>query len=167
MTTGTRTSAERLLRAQLTWTGRLVAADEALVGVDPLVGDRRDLAGVVQQAGDEPAGHLGEPVAVALVDERVALALPQRDVGVHARTLHAPERLGHEGGEHALLARHLLDHHAGRHDGVGHGERVGVAQVDLVLAAGVLVLGVLDGDAHLLEHRAPSAGAGRWSGRPP
>src|SRR6202035_1336433 len=28
---------------------------------------------------------------------------------------------------------------------------VGVAEVDLVLAGGVLVLGVLDGDAHLLE----------------
>ena len=69
--------------------GRLVSADEALVGVDPLVGHRGDLAGVVQQAGDEAARHLGEPVAVVLVDERVALALPQRDVGVHARALHA------------------------------------------------------------------------------
>ena len=61
-------------------------------------------------------------------------------------------------GEGALLARHLLDHHAGGHDGVGHGERVGVAQVDLVLAPRILVLGVLDGDAHLLEHehRAPA-----------
>ena len=137
---------------------RLVAADEPLVGVDPLVGHRGDLAGVVQQPGDEAARHLGEPVAVVLVDERVALALPQRDVGVHARALHAGQRLGHEGGEDALLARHLLDHHAGRHHGVGHGEGVGVAQVDLVLAARVLVLGVLDGDAHLLEHqhRAPA-----------
>ena len=43
---------------------------------------------------------------------------------------------------------------------------VGVAQVDLVLAAGVLVLGVLDRDTHLLEHRGPNAGAGRSSGRP-
>ena len=73
------------------------------------------------------------------------------------------ERLGHEGGEDAFLAGHLLDHHAGRHDGVGHREGVGVTQVDLVLAARVLVLGVLDGDAHLLEHehRAPPQVAGQ------
>ena len=45
----------------------------------------------------------------------------------------------------------LLHHQPDGHDGVGHGEGVGVAQVDLVLARGVLVLGVLDGDAHLLE----------------
>ena len=98
------------------------------------------------------------PYSVVLVDERVALALPERDVGVHARALHAGQRLGHEGGEDAFLARHLLDHHAGGHDGVGHGQRVGVAQVDLVLAVRVLVLGVLYGDAHLLEHehRAPA-----------
>ena len=40
---------------------------------------------------------------------------------------------------------------AHRHDGVGHGEGVGVAQVDLVLARRVFVLGVLDADAHLFE----------------
>ena len=50
-----------------------------------------------------------------------------------------------------LLGRDLLDHQPDRHHGVGHGQGVGVAQVDLVLAGGVLVLGVLDRDAHLLE----------------
>jgi len=38
------------------------------------------------------------------------------------------------------LASELLDDVAHRHDGVGHGERVGVAQVDLVLAGRVFVL---------------------------
>ena len=59
----------------------------------------------------------------------------------------------------------LLHHQADGHDGVGHGQGVGVAQVDLVLAGGVLVLGVLDGDAHLLEGEHAAACAGRWPGR--
>ena len=62
----------------------------------------------------------------------------------------------------AVALRRLLHDQADRHDGVGHGQRVGVAQVDLVLAGGVLVLGVLDGDAHLLEREhAPLAEVAR------
>ena len=38
-----------------------------------------------------------------------------------------------------------------RHHAVGHRQRVGVAQVDLLLARGVLVEAVLDRDAHRLE----------------
>ena len=60
----------------------------------------------------------------------------------------------------------LLDHQPDRHHGVGHGQGVGVAQVDLVLAGGVLVLGVLDGDAHLLqgEHGPLAQVAGQVGG---
>ena len=38
-----------------------------------------------------------------------------------------------------------------RHDRVGHRQSVGVAKIDLVLARGIFVLGVLDADAHLFE----------------
>ena len=38
------------------------------------------------------------------VDEGVGVAPEQGHVGVHARSLHAGQRLGHEAGEHALLA---------------------------------------------------------------
>jgi hypothetical protein len=53
--------------------------------------------------------------------------------------------------EQALLEGRLPHHEPERHDAVGHRERVGVAQVDLVLARRVLVEAVLDGDAHRLE----------------
>ena len=59
----------------------------------------------------------------------------------------------------------LFHDEADGHDRVGHREGVGVAQVDLVLARGVLVLGVLDGDAHLLEGEHGLSCAGRWRGR--
>lgn len=84
------------------------------------------------------------------VAEGVGVALEEREVGVHARALDAGQRLGHEGGVDAPLLGQLLHHLAHRHDRVGHGEGVGVAQVDLVLARGVLVLAVLDGDADVL-----------------
>ena len=70
---------------------------------------------------------------------------------VHAGALHALERLGHERGVHALAGGDLLHHEPERHHAVGHRQRVGVAQVDLLLARGVLVEAVLDRDAELLE----------------
>jgi hypothetical protein len=62
------------------------------------------------------------------------------------------ERLGHERGVHALLDRHFLDHQAERHDVVRRGQRVGVAQVDLLLPGRALVVAVLHRDAHRLQH---------------
>ena len=104
-----------------------------------------------EQAGDEALGHLREAELVARVVERVDVALEEREVGVHARALDAGERLGHEGGVHAALERHLLDDELERHHVVRHRQGVGVAEVDLVLAGAVLVVAVAHGDAHLLE----------------
>ena len=85
------------------------------------------------------------------VDERVDIPPEQGEVGVHPRALHPGEGFGHEAGVHTLLSGHLLHYQPDRHVRVGHGEGVGVAEVVLVLAGGVLVLGVLDGDTHLLQ----------------
>ena len=84
--------------------------------------------------------------------EGVAVALEERQVGVHAGAGVLGERLGHEGGVDALLERDLLDDRAEGHDVVGGGQGVGVAQVDLVLARGALVVAELHRDAHRLEH---------------
>jgi len=61
------------------------------------------------------------------------------------------ERLGHEARVHAALVGNLLDDEADCHHGVGHGQGVGVAEVDLVLARRIFVLGVLNRDAHVFE----------------
>ena len=63
------------------------------------------------------------------------------------------ERLRHERRVDALAQRDLLHHVPERHDVVGGGERVGVAQVDLLLAGRALVVAELHRDAHRLEHR--------------
>ena len=50
-----------------------------------------------------------------------------------------------------MLDGDLLDDHLVGHNGVRHGQRLVVAQVDLMLRGAELVVRVLDGDAHLLE----------------
>ena len=84
--------------------------------------------------------------------EGVRVALEQREVRVHAAAGILRERLRHERRVDALLDRDLLDHGAEGHDVVGGRERVGVAQVDLVLAGTGLVVAELDRDAEVFEH---------------
>nr|EIF89406.1 putative NAD/FAD-dependent oxidoreductase [Streptomyces tsukubensis NRRL18488] len=129
------------------------AAPDALVGVHPLVGDGGDLGGVAQQSGDERAADLGELVLGAGLVEGVPVTLEEGEVGVHSGAGVLAEGLGHERGLHALLQRDLLHHQPEGHDVVGGGERVGVAQVDFLLAGGALVVAELDRDAHGLQHR--------------
>ena len=61
------------------------------------------------------------------------------------------DRLGHERGVHPVAGGDRLDHHPERDQVVGGGERVSVAEVDLVLADRDLVVRGLDLEAHLLE----------------
>ena len=131
--------------------GRLEAGDEALVGVDPLGEERRDLTRVAQLAGDEGLRRRREVVLVVGVEEGVAAVLAERLVDVHPRAVLAEQRLRHEGRVPAVFHRVLLDHDAVGHAVVGHPQRVLVAHVDLVLGGADLVMGVLDVDAHLLQ----------------
>ncbi len=68
------------------------------------------------------------------------------------------ERLGHERRPHTLVEGDLLDDVAERHHVVGHRQRVGVAQVDLLLAGRALVVAELHRDAHLTPARRWRAG---------
>ena len=70
---------------------------------------------------------------------------------VHGRARVLAERFGHEGGGAAFGDGDLFDDVTEGHHVVGHGEGVGVAQVDLLLTGGALVVGELDGDTHRFE----------------
>ena len=70
---------------------------------------------------------------------------------VHAAAVLAVDGLWHEGGVDAVVGCHLLHDEAGDHHPVGHGERVVVMGVDLVLGGGHLVVRGLHGDAELVE----------------
>ena len=61
---------------------------------------------------------------------------------------YSPERLGHERRPRAVLERDFLDDVAEGHHVVGHRQRVGEAQVDLLLAGRAFVVAELHRDAH-------------------
>ena len=107
---------------------------------------------MAEETGDELATDLRELVLRALLVEGVDVALEQRHVRVHAAAGLAADRLRHERRVDALLDRDLFDDRAERHDVVGRRQRVGVAQVDLVLTRSALVVAELDGDAEVLQH---------------
>ncbi len=106
---------------------------------------------MTEDPGDEGLAHLGQPVGGPCLVEGVDIALEQREMEVHAGPVVILERLRHESGVYAMLEGDLLHGQPGGHDRVGHGQRIGVAGDDLVLAGSDLVMRVLDGDAHLLE----------------
>ena len=70
---------------------------------------------------------------------------------VHAAARLVGHGLGHERRVHAVLHGDLFDNQLVGHDGVGHGQGIGEAQVDLMLGRAVLVVRVLHRDAHLLK----------------
>src|SRR6478736_5605723 len=131
---------------------RLAPAPQALVRVDPLVRHGGDLGPVAQETGDELSAHLAQLVGRTGLEERVGVALEEGEVRVHPRPGVLGERLGHEGRIDPLRQGDLLDDRAERLDVVGRAQRIGVAQVDLVLPRRALVMAELDGDAHVLEH---------------
>ena len=75
---------------------------------------------MAQLAGDEALGQIGEVVRVVGREEGVHLSAEQRLVHVHAAAVLAMQRLGHEGGVHAVVGCHLFDDEAGDHDAIGH-----------------------------------------------
>ncbi len=119
---------------------------------------------VTQHAGDELVAEFRELEAIG-----VGLGLEQVGAGFEARQRHVEVRaaagtvgegLGHEGGEVAAPLGEFADHEAEEGEAVGHGQRVGVLEVGLELAVGVLVVEGIDVPAQpvhrlhdLVEHR--------------
>ncbi len=69
-------------------------------------------------------------------------------VGVHSGAVEAEDGLGHESGVQPVLLSDGLHHVFEGHAIVRAGQRVRIAEVDLVLARRHLVMGPLDLDAH-------------------
>ena len=70
---------------------------------------------------------------------------------MHPRAVAGVDRLGHEGCDQAVPYRDGPHDEAEAGQVVGHRQRLGVAQVDLMLADGDLVMAGFDDDAELLE----------------
>ena len=131
------------------------ADDEALVGVHGRRRQRDVRLRVRLQAADEVVGVARQAHAVRVVGgvgvEHVDPVLPQAHVEVAAVAGQVPERLGHERRDEPALLRERLDHVAEEHGAVAGRQRVGVREVLLELAVGVLVVGGVVVPAELVE----------------
>ncbi len=97
---------------------------------------------------------MGPSVAGEDVGGGIAVARPQAEVQVATAAGLVGVGLGHEGDRRTLPLREFL-HRLLDHDvSVGHRERIGVPDVDLVLADRRLALRVLDGDLGIAESPA-------------
>ena len=105
--------------------------------------ERLKRGGVVQDAGDERVGELGEPKAAAAVvvpGEQSLGAGPEGQVEVQAGAGPVSERFGHEGGGHAALRGEDVQDVAQGDDPVSRDEGIGVVEVLFKLSCGVLVV---------------------------
>ena len=131
---------------------RLEARHQAVVGVHRRVRERQHGTGVLEDAADVVARHVGEPTVTVLVVEQRLAVLPEGLVDVHAGATVAGEWLGHEGGGLLVELRGVLhDVLEGLH--VVRGVQEGVeAVVDFLLSAGAhLVVGAFDVEADVLQ----------------
>ena len=98
-----------------------------------------------QDAADVPPRVIGELAVAALVEEQRLAVLPQRVVTVHARTVVAEDRLGHESGRLAPAPGLILHDVLEFHHVIAGGQEGGETVVDLLLTSGAdLVVGAFD-----------------------
>ncbi len=97
---------------------------------------------MLHDAAEEVAATLGQAQFAAVIGEGVDLALevPDRDVGMAARSGQALERLGHEGCAQAVFFRHRFQHELEEAELVGRRKHVVVLPVHLELAGRILVV---------------------------
>ena len=106
---------------------------------------------VVEQAAEEVPRRVGELAdAVGIVEDVLALVVDEREVVVVSVGRHARERLGHERRQQAVLAGHRGADLPVGGDVVRGADRAVVAEVELELAGGVLVVAVAHVEAHPL-----------------
>ena len=130
--------------------GGFIAGHQTLVAVGRRVGEGVDRLCVLDDAADEIEAHVGK-ACISVTCKQRFLALPDRQVGVHARAVIFLDRFGHEGRGLAISMRHLMhdiliDLHA-----VGGLRQRAKGQTKLVLGGGDFMVVLVARQAHF-EH---------------
>ncbi len=104
--------------------------------------------GVMEDAADKMITELRttQPSRVREILEQTLAALGVREVKVNVQSAAGavPERLGHVRGDGSVLLGDLGRRHLEEDRPVGGGESVLVVEIDLELAVGVFVIGLID-----------------------
>ena len=93
------------------------------------------------------------PVGRVLEQRLARLGVGEVVVDVQAAAGAVAERLGHVRRDRPVLLGELRRRHLEEGDAVGGGQGVGVLKVDLELGVGVLVVGLVDAPAELVQDR--------------
>ena len=104
-----------------------------------------------EQSGNEAVRQFRQAVLAAFLIEGIGVVLEQREMQMQSRAIVRFERLRHEGGVDVVLHCNFLHGEPGRHEVVRHGQCVGVAQVELVLARRHFVVRRAHRDAEPLQ----------------
>lgn len=134
----------------MTYRGRVEAAQPA-VRVRDGVEQGGHVRGAGEDAGDEAFGHRRMAVSAP---KQIPAALRKRQVDVQAVAVAVGERLGHKGGEQAVLCGDCLDRHFEGDEIIRRTQRVCVSEIHLMLAGAALVVGAFRPQPHLLEGEA-------------
>ena len=70
---------------------------------------------------------------------------------MHAAAVLSEDRFGHKGGIDPFGSGNLFDDQTIGHSHIGHGQPLGITQVDFMLAGGHLMVAVFDFDTHGLQ----------------
>src|SRR5699024_507436 len=127
---------------------------DALIGIDVGTNEGLHAAGVVEHAADEVVGGLRQTVAVIFIIENVvAVLVPQAEVGVQAVTGVAGEWFAHERWDNAVafFISDRVCHVVGQDQPVGGGHRIGVVDVDFILPVTVFGVDSRVAPAHLVD----------------
>ena len=131
--------------------------DQALVGVDGRAAHGNERRGVLLEAAEELIGELRQ-AAAARIGAVSGNVLPGAHVGERHVEMRAGSRpvgigLGHHGRFPAIFAGKLLHHQPPHDEAVGHGHDVGIGEVELELAVGVLMIEGVHLPAELVHRR--------------
>ena len=110
---------------------------------------------MVQQAGDEAVTVGAQQQWVSPISKHgPALRIRDAEVEMQAAAGCMSQWFGHAAEHHAVALRHRMRRHLEQDEAVGSGQRLVKAVIDLVLAAGVLVVDLLQLKAERSERLA-------------
>ena len=124
---------------------------EAAVRIGQGIENGGDFSGSLEDARNKAFSRLG---MVLTLMKQVFSALRKGEVNVQAVSAFPGQRLGHEGGEAAVLGGNCFHRHAKSNEIIGGGKGVGIPEIDLVLTWSPFVMGAFRQKAHFFQSQA-------------